>query len=112
MRIQTKLALIVLCILFSFIMVILLFYYTSNQATVLFNKEKETILLGIEWGNLINLTNNLLINDWKIEELAVVWNKAIKEFGTSLNNITGSRLLRELGENVEKNVTLFNPHGI
>jgi len=102
MRIQTKLTLIVLFILFSFIMVVLIFYYTINQTTVLFNKEKETILLGIEWGNLINLTNNLLINDWKIEELAVVWNKAIKEFGRSLNNITGSRLLRELGENVQK----------
>jgi sigma-B regulation protein RsbU (phosphoserine phosphatase) len=102
MRIQSKLTLIILCILFTFVIVISLFYYTANQTTILFNKEKDTVLLGIEWGNLINLTNNLLINDWKIDDLAVIWKKAIKDFGRSLNNITSSRLLRELSDGINK----------
>lgn len=102
MRIQTKLAFIVILSLICFIMIISLFYYTSVQTTRLVDKEKQTILLGIEWGNLVNLTNNLLINDWKIEETAENWNLEITEFDISLNSITDSIMLRELGEKVKK----------
>ncbi|MEJ2664261.1 MAG: GAF domain-containing protein [Spirochaetia bacterium] len=102
MRIQSKLTLIILVILFTFVIVISLFYFTTNQTTILFNKEKDTVLLGIEWGNLINLTNNLLINDWKINDLAVIWKKAIKDFGESIDDVTQSRVLRELGEDINK----------
>jgi sigma-B regulation protein RsbU (phosphoserine phosphatase) len=102
MRIQTKLTFIVMFSLVCFILIVFLFYYTSIQTTELVNKEKQTILLGIEWGNLINLTNNLLINDWKIEETAENWNKAINKFDTLLNIVTSSVILRDLSEKVIK----------
>ena len=107
MRIQTKLTFLILFILLSFVLVLLLFYYTSSQAAILAEKEKETILLGIDWLKLVNLTNDLLINDWKIEEMAVGWNKAIKEFEVSFNNVIDSDILQATGEHIRKKLAII-----
>ncbi len=107
MRIQTKLTFLILFILLSFVLVLLLFYYTSSQAAILAEKEKETILLGIDWLKLVNLTNDLLINDWKIEEMAVGWSKAIDDFEMSFNRVIDSDILQATGEHIRKKLAII-----
>ena len=100
MRIRTKLTVIIVFIIFCFVSLIVLFNYINTLTGQFVEKEKETILLGIKWSNLINLTSDLLLNDWKFEDIAESWRNAVQKFDNSLLNVTSSKLLRSLGKKI------------